>query len=243
MRGEVLKSDGRDGVGLILGEDGQRYQFTQLQVRNGAVLHPGQSVDFISMGEEARDIYALGAAAAAAPPQPAVHPAYSEAPASMSSPGPSGHSGYAAIMPQRSAGLWTYFLRALSKNFAQFNGRARRAEYWGYTLFAIISYIVLFVIDAVLSFSFYGTDQYGEPNIIPVLVILFWVYNILPSISITVRRLHDQDLSGWLYLINLVPYIGGLILLVFMILDSKPAPNKHGPSPKYTSVMTVDTFS
>ena len=46
-----------------------------------------------------------------------------------------------------------------------------------------------------------------------------------------------------MYLISLIPYIGGLILLVFMILDSKPAPNKHGPSPKYMGVTTADTFA
>lgn len=238
MRGEVLKSDNLDGAGLILGEDGQRYQFTQLQVRNGAVLHTGQTVDFISMGDEARDIYALGAAAAASP-QPTVPPAHAGASVMPAPP----HASYAAAVPLKNDGLWTYFVRALTKNFAQFNGRARRAEYWGYTLFAIIAYFVLFVIDTVLSFSFYGTDQYGDPNIIPVLVILFWVYNILPSIAITVRRLHDQDISGWLYLINLVPYVGGLVLLVFMLLDSKPATNKHGPSPKYMGVTTADTFS
>ena len=236
MRGEVLKPDNLDGAGLILGEDGQRYQFTQLQVRNGAVLHTGQAVDFISMGDEARDIYALGAAAAQ---QPAAQPASAGAAPAMPA---SAQPIYAAAVPLKSDGLWTYFVRALTKNFAQFNGRARRAEYWGYTLFAIIAYIGLFVIDTVLSFSFYGTDQYGDPNVIPVLVILFWVYNILPSISITVRRLHDQDISGWLYLINLIPYVGGLVLLVFMLLDSKPATNKHGPSPKYMGQATADTF-
>ena len=66
MRGEVLKADSPDGAGLILGEDGRRYQFSQVQVRNGSVLQAGQTVDFVGMGEEARDIYALGAAPAAA---------------------------------------------------------------------------------------------------------------------------------------------------------------------------------
>ncbi len=237
MRGEVLKPDNIEGVGLILGEDGQRYQFTQLQVRNGAVLHPGQTVDFISMGDEARDIYALGAASAQQPAASQAAPA-GAAPSMPATAQPT----YAAALPLKSDGLWTYFVRALTKNFAQFNGRARRAEYWGYTLFAILAYFVLLVVDVVLSVAFYGTDQYGEPNVVPVLFILFAIYNILPSIAITVRRLHDQDISGWLYLINLVPYVGGLVLLVFMLLDSKPATNKHGPSPKYMGQATADTF-
>ena len=235
MRGEVLKSDNLDGAGLILGEDGQRYQFTQLQVRNGAVLHAGQTVDFISMGEEARDIYALGTAAA--PAQPATTPqAYTGAPPFMPA------AAYAAAVPLKSDGLWTYFTRALTKNFAQFHGRARRAEYWGYVLFATIFYVAALLIDVMLSLAFYGTDEYGDPIILPILFIVFVLYNILPSLSITIRRLHDRDLSGWMYLISFIPYIGGLILLVFMILDSKPATNKHGPSPKYMGVTTADTF-
>jgi uncharacterized membrane protein YhaH (DUF805 family) len=237
MRGEVLKSDGPDGVGLILGADGQRYQYTQLQVRNGAVLQTGQTVDFISMGEEARDIYALGAAAAAPAAAPAAH-----AGAAPSMP-LQGQPSYAAAVPLKNDGFWTYFTRTLTKNYAQFNGRARRAEYWGYTLFALIAYVVTLIIDMVLSLAFYGTAPNGDRNIVPVLFILFALYNILPQIAITVRRLHDQDLSGWLYLLNFVPYVGGLILLVFMFLDSKPATNKHGPSPKYMGVTTADTFS
>ncbi|KJS35068.1 MAG: hypothetical protein VR74_18120 [Hyphomonas sp. BRH_c22] len=236
MRGEVLKSDGPDGAGLILGEDGMRYQFSQVQVRNGAVLQPGRTVDFVGMGEEARDIYALGAAAAPAQPAPA-QPAYAGAAPMMPT------ASYAAAVPLKGDGLWTYFTRALTKNYFQFNGRARRSEYWGYTLFVILTFIVALVVDGILSVAFYGTTEYGDPQFIPILTILFGLYQIIPSIAITVRRLHDQDLSGWLYLISFVPYVGGLILLVFMILDSKPAPNKHGPSPKYMGVTTADTFA
>lgn len=235
MRGEVLKADSLDGAGLILGEDGQRYQFSQVQVRNGAVLQAGQTVDFVSMGEEARDIYALGAAPAAAP-KAAATPAYAGQP-SMPAP------AYAASVPQANDGLWTYFIRALTQNFARFHGRARRSEYWGYFLFVMISYVVLLIVDVFLSMSFYGRDEYGAPNIVPVLAGLFYLYNILPGLSITVRRLHDQDLSGWLVLLNVIAYVGGFILLVFMFMDSKPAPNKHGPSPKYAGAMTADTFA
>lgn len=236
MRGEVLKPDNIEGAGLILGEDGQRYQFTQLQVRNGAVLHAGQTVDFISMGDEARDIYALGAAAA--PAQPATAPpTYAGAQPAMPA------AAYATAVPLKSDGLWTYFTRALTKNFAQFHGRARRAEYWGYVLFATIFYVAALLVDMMLSLAFYGTDEYGDPIILPILFIVFVLYNILPSLSITIRRLHDRDLSGWMYLISFIPYIGGLILLVFILLDSKPATNKHGPSPKYMGATTADTFA
>lgn len=231
MRGEVLKSDGSDSSGLILGEDGIRYQFSQLQVRNGAMLEPGRTVDFIGMGQEARDIYALGGAAA--PVQPASAGAAPVMPT----------ASYTGALPMKGDGVWTYFIRALTRNFARFHGRARRSEYRGYVLFATIFYFVALMIDVILSLAVYGRDEYGEPIVLPILFIVFLVYNILLSIAITVRRLHDQDLSGWMYLIGLIPYIGGLILLVFMFFDSKPAPNTHGPSPKYMGITTADTFA
>lgn len=236
MRGEVLKSDSPEGPGLILGEDGQRYRFSQLQVHNGAILRAGGKVDFVATGDEARDIYALGGA------QPAAAPAYgaprqAQPQANMQTPLYAG----AAAMPAES--LWTYFTRALTRNYVQFNGRARRSEYWGYTLFFILSFIAAIIVDVIVSLAVMGTDEYGDPIFLPIFMLLFAFYSILPSIAITVRRLHDQDLSGWLYLINFIPYVGGLILLVFMLIDSKPAANKHGESPKYGSASTIDAFA
>lgn len=55
---------------------------------------------------------------------------------------------------------------------------------------------------------------------------------IVPSIAVTVRRLHDQGKSGWFYLISLVPYVGGFIVLVFMCLEGTPGPNEYGENPK-----------
>lgn len=236
MRGEVLKSDSPEGPGLILGEDGQRYRFSQLQVHNGAILRAGANVDFVPTGDEARDIYALGgnqqtAAPAYGAPRQAQPQPNTQAPV------------YAGSVAQPAEGLWTYFTRALTKNYVQFNGRARRSEYWGYTLFVILFLFAAVIVDVMVSLAVMGTDEYGDPIFLPIFTLLFVLYSILPSIAITVRRLHDQDLSGWLYLISFIPYIGGLILFVFMLLDGKPAPNKHGESPKYGSGSTIDVFA
>lgn len=239
MRGEVLKSDSPDGPGLILGEDGQRYRFSQLQVHNGSVLRPGGKVDFVPTGDEARDIYALGAPQQASAPQAGGYAAPRPVPPQPTMQTPL----YATPAAVPAEGLWTYFIRGLTKNYAQFNGRARRSEYWGYTLFIILAFIAVLIVDVFLSLAVYGTDRYGDPNFIPIFTALFGLYSILPSIAIAVRRLHDQDLSGWLYLISFIPYIGGLILLVFMIIDGKPAPNKHGESPKYGVSVSADVFN
>lgn len=238
MRGQVLKPDGTDGPGLILGDDGVRYNYTQGQVRGDSVLARGQKVDFIGLGDEARDIYALGPApqAEAPPPEPrpepppvtAVPPAPSQPPYPQAQPrtAPPAYGSKPPAVP--GDGVWTYFIRSITKNYFRFTGRARRQEYWGYTLFNVLAYVAAFFLDIVLSVILYGGDDF-----VPLFLALWFLYQIVPSIAVTVRRLHDQDLSGWLYLITWVPYIGWLVIFVFMLIDSRPEPNVHGPSPKY----------
>ncbi|MEZ6002003.1 DUF805 domain-containing protein [Hyphomonas sp.] len=233
MRGQVLKADGADGPGLILGDDGVRYNYEQAQVRGGSSLASGQKVDFIGLGDEARDIYALGPAPQAAAPAPAPMPSVAAAPVETIQP------PYPQVQAPRQAygskppavpgdGVWTYFIRSITKNYFKFTGRARRQEYWGYTLFNVLAYIAVFILDIILSAIIYGGGDF-----IPLLTLLWFLFQIIPSIAVTVRRLHDQDLSGWLYLITWVPYIGWLVIFVFMLIDSRPESNVHGPSPKY----------
>ncbi len=224
MRGEVLKPDDASGTGLILGEDGKRYHFTTARVHKAAALAAGAPVDFIGLGEDARDIYPL--ASPRSPP-----------------PNINTDAAYIPAVAAKSDGMFRYFLRALSKNYFRFYGRARRAEYWGYILFLLLTLVALFIVDALISAAFFGMDTYGEPNFFPILTGLFYLYSVIPGISVTVRRLHDQDMSGWLYLLNIVPYIGGIILFILMFFDSRPNPNKHGASPKYGGAQTVDVFA
>ena len=110
-----------------------------------------------------------------------------------------------------------YFLDVLKK-YAVFSGRARRKEYWMYTLFVTIIYIVLAVIGVV-----------AKQTWIP---IVFYVGILLPSLGVLVRRLHDTGRSGWWVLFGLVPLAGGITLLVFTCLDGEPSDNKYGANPK-----------
>lgn len=105
------------------------------------------------------------------------------------------------------------------QKFAEFNGRARRREYWMFGLFNLLAGIVLGILDGVL-----GTSG-----------MLGFIYNLavlVPSFAVTARRLHDTDRSGWMMLIALIPLVGAIVLLVFMCLDSKPGENRFGPNPK-----------
>jgi uncharacterized membrane protein YhaH (DUF805 family) len=114
------------------------------------------------------------------------------------------------------------------KKYAVFSGRARRKEYWMFFLFNLIIYVVLALIDGLMgTFS----PQAG----LGVLSGLYSLAVLIPSLAVTVRRLHDTGRSGWWILIALVPFIGGIVLLVFMVLDSQPGENQYGPNPKATT--------
>jgi uncharacterized membrane protein YhaH (DUF805 family) len=61
---------------------------------------------------------------------------------------------------------------------------------------------------------------------------VYGLVSFVPSLSCMVRRLHDTGRSGWWYFIGFVPLIGGIVLMVFMVLDSDPDRNEYGPNPK-----------
>ncbi len=117
-----------------------------------------------------------------------------------------------------------WYLEVLKK-YAVFSGRARRKEYWFFVLFNIIISIVLAVIDGVTG-SFSAEAGMGLLGGIYTLAVL------IPGIAVSVRRLHDTERSGWWLLIALVPLIGAIVLLVFMVQDSKPGQNQYGANPK-----------
>lgn len=112
-----------------------------------------------------------------------------------------------------------WFIEVVTKRYADFNGRARRQEYWMFVLFYILIYIALFIIESIVG-------SFG------ILVLVFSLGLLVPSIAVTIRRLHDTERSGWWILIAFVPLVGGIVLLVFMCLDGTSGPNKFGPDPK-----------
>ena len=111
------------------------------------------------------------------------------------------------------------------KKYAVFSGRARRKEYWYFLLFNIIISIVLAVIDGV-------TGTFSAETDMGLLGGLYTLAVLIPGLAVSVRRLHDTDRSGWWLLIYLIPLIGAIVLLVFMVQDSTPGENRYGPNPK-----------
>ena len=117
-----------------------------------------------------------------------------------------------------------WYLQALKK-YADFSGRARRREYWFYILFYLIIMIVLMICD-----GFIGTTMQGAG--IGILTGIYALAVLIPTLAVTVRRLHDTGRSGWWIFIQLVPIVGVFILLYFLVSDSNPGTNAYGPSPK-----------
>jgi uncharacterized membrane protein YhaH (DUF805 family) len=117
-----------------------------------------------------------------------------------------------------------WYLKVL-KNYAGFSGRARRKEYWMFTLFNIIFAVIAIILDSILGTAIEGVG-YG------LFYILYSLAVLIPSLAVTVRRLHDVGRSGWMILIALIPIIGAIWLLILLILNSKPGENKFGPNPK-----------
>lgn len=120
------------------------------------------------------------------------------------------------------------------RRYADFQGRSRRLEYWMFTLGLIIFALLLMVPLLLSGYSISQDASAGRGASSGLLLTmgLFYLAIIIPSIAVQVRRFHDQDRSGWFILLGLVPYIGGLILLVFMCLEGTRGPNRFGPDPK-----------
>ena len=128
----------------------------------------------------------------------------------------------ATAVEAESAGY--YFKSVLTEKYADFTGRARRAEYWWFVLLNFGVYVGLSILTRVL-----GSLGFA-------IYLVYALAVIIPSLAVAVRRLHDTGKSGWFLLIGLIPLIGPIILLVFFFTDSDAGTNQYGPSPKYAQL-------
>ncbi len=117
-----------------------------------------------------------------------------------------------------------WYLSVLKK-YADFKGRARRKEYWMFTLFNLIVAIVAMLLDNWLGLASKSLG-YGP---------IYGIYSLavlIPSLAVSVRRLHDVGKSGWMLLVALIPLIGAIWLLVLFVTEGKHGSNQYGPDPK-----------
>jgi len=134
------------------------------------------------------------------------------------------------------------------RRYAEFSGRSRRKEYWMWFLFNLVVTAILYSIMLASAGPAIMEAQRAahmglEPaapsagsmtgmGIAGILVFIYALAVFVPNLAVMVRRLHDQDKTGWLVLLILVPAIGPLILLVFMLMEGTRGDNKYGPDPK-----------
>src|ERR1019366_9038632 len=115
------------------------------------------------------------------------------------------------------------YLAAMNK-YADFSGRARRQEYWMFTLVLTVIYAIPYV----LAFATKGPLRI----MCAVMLCLIALFHLVPGLAVYVRRLHDTGRSGWWILISFVPLIGPFLILYFHCLDGESGTNEYGPNPK-----------
>jgi uncharacterized membrane protein YhaH (DUF805 family) len=230
MQGEVLAYDEAAGTGgQIAGADGTRYSFERSDLRQALPVSYGTRVDFVPDGAFAREIYIL--------------PTSTARPPAVSSSSYIGHPQeqryYGPVTPELT--MWGYFTWAMTTNFSNFTGRARRKEYWSFTLFSTLILVGGFLVIAVIGLD-RGRDTPALNPLGWIIVIAgigYFLWAFVPAIALLVRRCHDLGLTGWLvlgfYLSQIIPIVGfitSIAMLVMCCIEGQRFPNQYGPPPK-----------
>lgn len=129
--------------------------------------------------------------------------------------------------PNKKGDLLMEWMLMPVRRYADFSGRSRRKEFWMFQLGIVLLYIAVVILGAIL-----GAISETRAGIVMIIFAIAMLGLIIPSLAVAVRRLHDQDKSGWMILLGFIPLIGGIILLVFYCTEGTPGPNQYGPDPK-----------
>lgn len=113
-----------------------------------------------------------------------------------------------------------WYLKVINQYF-DFSGRARRKEYWIFTLISLLITWSLSILDLVL-----------QTYIFSIISTIYSLLIFIPSLAVLLRRLHDMGKSGWYFFLILIPFIGWIWLIVLLCMESETRPNKWGDNPK-----------
>ena len=116
-----------------------------------------------------------------------------------------------------------WYLKVINSYF-DFNGRSRRMEYWMFILINSIISVFCFLLDSILGTVW--SIGYGP------IYIGYGLAVFVPSLAVTIRRLHDIGKSGWYYLLVIIPIIGPIWLIILFVTEGEQGDNKYGPNPK-----------
>lgn len=229
MKGKILDFSIQTNSGIITGEDNKRYQFVGSEWKEHTIPQRGIEVDF-DCTEDAKAIGVYVALESTSITQPnqsnPLHPASpmqtvnTQANHQPASPLPSHQHAVNKPVAHQTTDLtaeanysaFHWFIKCM-KHYVNFNGRARRKEFW---FFQMVSTGITLVLSGLLG----GV------------ALLFTLAVLLPSIAVSARRLHDTGRSGWLSLVGLIPVVGILVLIYWWAQDSQQQPNAFGVVPK-----------
>jgi len=238
MRGEILHYDVSQGIGFISAQDGSRYMFSRNDLQQAQRVGKGTQVDFRADGQNAREVFIVDPRGPQqqVPRQSVPEIAASGAP--VGAPSAQAPAAPPAYTSTASAGapdmsVWAYFVYCCTTGYANFRDRARRKEYWSFTLFYILSIFAAVAVGMAIDGAIGNMDA-ESPIVTGILGGLTVLFFFVPIIAVTVRRFHDVGLSGWLYLLFLVLsfiYIGSIIIFVISLIGSQKHDNKWGPVP------------
>lgn len=202
MKGQILDYSIQTNLGIITTDDQKRYEFTGAEWRGQNTPKRGDHVDF-DINPEGKAVQVFTALSSS-------NPIYNLT------------EQLDKISNQDQAesqfNMIDWFVKCL-KNYANFKGRARRKEFWFFTLVQFIILIIAQIIDSVIGTEF-------------VLYALIVLALLIPSLAVSVRRLHDLSKSGWWYLIALIPLIGAIILIIWFATETKAEVNQWGQPAK-----------
>lgn len=122
------------------------------------------------------------------------------------------------------------------RRYARFRGRSRGRELWAYFLFLLLGMVALRIADSTL-----GLDSSGRGIPGGILTMSFLLVNLLPTLAVSSRRLHDTGRSGWMTILAVIPMFGLAYLLYLFSQPGQKGPNEHGPDPRHP--VTADIFA
>lgn len=121
-------------------------------------------------------------------------------------------------------------IKSVFSKYADFSGRATRSEYWYFYLFNFLVGMVYYI--ALFAMLGSGSRDSSAVGYLSVMIIIYALVMTIPSLAVSVRRLHDTGHSGWWIFLNLIPVIGSIVLFIWFITDSDPDTNEYGDNPK-----------
>jgi uncharacterized membrane protein YhaH (DUF805 family) len=137
--------------------------------------------------------------------------------------------------------MFDWWKKANVGNYANFSGRSRRKEYWYSKLVEFILTFSFLIIMVILGVIFSSNDMtIGFLQIALIIMVIFYLYGIIPSLAAVARRLHDTGRSGTYYFLSFIPLVGPIILLIYLCEDSQPGTNKWGNNPKENRIDEIN---